>query len=165
MNSPKLNFPTSHTNLCFFHVKSPENCLACSFRTEEPGVLSPSSRTTPRDDIAAQQHGCRTWHLNLLVHARTVFIFRPGLALSLLVLTELRRIAFPYEDGLVSAGGPLGAQMQVEAYHLSLCKFLQRSLADLYPDLPWGSELAIFSVKDEVRQREHSFCPQVFCCL
>lgn len=41
--------------------------------------------------------------------------------------------------------------MQV-AYHLSLSRFLLRSLADLYPELPVGrfSDLAVFSVKDEV---------------
>lgn len=41
--------------------------------------------------------------------------------------------------------------MQV-AYHLSLSRFLLRSLADLYPELPVGgfSGLAVFSVKDEV---------------
>lgn len=63
---------------------------------------------------------------------------------------ELRRLAFSFDKDLISAGQG-GQQMQV-AYHLSLSRFLLRSLADLYPNLPIGgfSELAVFSVKDEV---------------
>lgn len=62
--------------------------------------------------------------------------------------SELRRLAFGFEKDIVGEG-----QMQV-AYHLSLSRFLLRSLADLYPALPVGkfSEAAVFSVKDEVRR-------------
>lgn len=63
---------------------------------------------------------------------------------------ELRRLAFSFEKDLISAEYG-GQQMQV-AYHLSLSRFLLRSLADLYPELPVGSfsKLVVFSVKDEV---------------
>ncbi|CAN0505406.1 unnamed protein product, partial [Ectocarpus sp. 12 AP-2014] len=65
--------------------------------------------------------------------------------------SELRRLAFGYDDSFqqASSGGLFDEQRQ--GYHLSLCKFLLRSLGGLYPDLPVGkfSELAVFTVKDE----------------
>lgn len=53
---------------------------------------------------------------------------------------------------MVVSRGPFGQQIQTEGYHLALCKFLLRSLKELYPDLPIAkfSELVVFTVKDEV---------------
>ncbi|CAM9484003.1 unnamed protein product [Ascophyllum nodosum] len=64
--------------------------------------------------------------------------------------TELRPLGFSFDESFIS-GGPLGQQIQSEGYHLGLVKFLLRSLADLYPDLPVGafSSNAVFTVKDE----------------
>ena len=65
---------------------------------------------------------------------------------------ELRPLGFSFDESLVS-GGPLSQQIQSEGYHLGLVRFLLRSLADLYPDLPVGafSSNAVFTVKDKVR--------------
>lgn len=56
------------------------------------------------------------------------------------------------------ATNPLGRRVQAEGYHLSLVKFLLRSLADLYPHLPVGgfSSNAVFTVMDEVRTKSLS---------
>lgn len=63
---------------------------------------------------------------------------------------ELRRLGFIYDDKMVSRR--FTGQIQAEGYHLALCKFLLRSLQDLYPDLPVSqfSERTAFTVKDEV---------------
>lgn len=64
--------------------------------------------------------------------------------------SELRRLGFSFDNSMVSRGR-FGGQVQAEGYHLALCKFLLRSLHDLYPELPVAqfSEVVVFAVKDE----------------